>query len=95
MELTPEDVKKVALLSRLALTPAEIELYTGQLGKILHYVEKLSEPNTQTVEPMITAVEGGNVFRPDTIRPSLQREDALKSAPNHDDEFFRVPPVIE
>ena len=95
MAITPEDVAKVAKLSRLALTPAEVQTYTEQLGKILHYVEKLNALDTSKVEPMITASASGNVFRADTIKPSLQREDALHSAPAHDDEFFRVPPVIE
>jgi aspartyl-tRNA(Asn)/glutamyl-tRNA(Gln) amidotransferase subunit C len=95
MDLTPEDVKKVAVLSRLSLSEAEVQLYTGQLDKILHYVDKLSVPDTSKVDPMITASASGNVFRPDTIVPGLTRDDALASAPSHDDEFFRVPPVIE
>lgn len=93
--ITPEDVAKVARLSRLALSPQEIETYTKQLDKILHYVEKLNALDTSKVEPMISAAASGNVFRPDEVRPSLKREDALHSAPAHDDEFFRVPPVIE
>lgn len=95
MALTSDDVKKVAVLSRLALTEQELQLYTGQLGKILTYVDKLSEPDTSKVEPMITAAASGNVFRPDTVVPGLSREDALANAPAQDDEFFRVPPVIE
>ena len=95
MAITLEDVAKVAKLSRLALTPAELEMYTGQLGKILTYVEKLNALDTSNVEPMITAVAGGNVFRPDVVKPGLKREDALAAAPEQDDEFFKVPPVIE
>jgi aspartyl-tRNA(Asn)/glutamyl-tRNA(Gln) amidotransferase subunit C len=93
--ITPEDVTKVAKLSRLALSPAETQQYAEQLGKILHYVEKLNALDTSKVEPMITASASGNVFRADVVKPSLKREDALQSAPAHDDEFFRVPPVIE
>ncbi len=59
MALTSDDVKKVAVLSRLALTEQELQLYTGQLGKILTYVDKLSEPDTSKVEPMITAAASG------------------------------------
>ena len=95
MAITPEDVAKVAKLSRLAMTPAEVQAYSDQLGKILHYVEKLNALDTSKVEPMITASASGNVFREDKIKPSLALEDALHSAPAHDDEFFRVPPVIE
>jgi aspartyl-tRNA(Asn)/glutamyl-tRNA(Gln) amidotransferase subunit C len=95
MALTPEEVAKVAKLSRLALSDKEVQMYSEQLGKILTYVEKLKALDTSKVEPMISAAADGNVFRPDEVRPGLKREDALKSAPAHDDEFFRVPPVIE
>jgi aspartyl-tRNA(Asn)/glutamyl-tRNA(Gln) amidotransferase subunit C len=95
MSISREDVAKVAKLSRLALSEQELQTYTEQLGKILHYVDKLNALDTSKVEPMITAAASGNVFRPDVVRPGLSREDALKSAPAHDDEYFRVPPVIE
>ena len=95
MAITKEDVAKVAKLSRLSLSDAELQMYSEQLGKILGYVEKLNALDTSKVEPMITAAADGNVFRPDEVRTGLKREDALKSAPAHDDEFFRVPPVIE
>ncbi len=95
MPLTPEEVAKVAKLSRLAMSDAEVQVYAEQLGKILTYVEKLKALDTSEVEPMITAAAEGNVFRVDEIKPGLKREDALKSAPAHDDEFFRVPAVIE
>ena len=95
MAINNDDVIKVAKLSRLALSGGEVQVYTEQLGKILHYVEKLNEVNTSKVEPMISAAADGNVFRADEVRPSLERKAALQSAPAHDDEFFRVPPVIE
>jgi aspartyl-tRNA(Asn)/glutamyl-tRNA(Gln) amidotransferase subunit C len=95
MAISKEDVSKVAKLSRLAITESELTTYTQQLGSILEYVEKLRSVDTGNVEPMISAAASGNVFRADEIRPCLKREDALASAPHHDDEFFRVPPVIE
>jgi aspartyl-tRNA(Asn)/glutamyl-tRNA(Gln) amidotransferase subunit C len=94
MSISREDVAKVAKLSRLALTEQELQTQTEQLGKILHYVDKLNALDTSKVEPMITAAASGNVFRPDAVRPGLSREEALKSAPAHDEEYFRVPPVI-
>ena len=95
MAISKEDVAKVAKLSRLALTEEELQVYTQQLDNILHYVEKLKLVDVSNVEPMISAAVSGNAFRPDEVRPSLKREDALASAPSHDDEFFKVPPVIE
>ena len=65
MALTPEEVAKVAKLSRLAMSDKEVQVYCEQLGKILLYVEKLNAVDTSKVEPMITAAADGNVFRPD------------------------------
>ena len=95
MAISKEDVSKVAKLSRLAITENELTTYTQQLGSILKYVENLRSVDTTNVEPMISAASSGNVFRADEVRPCLKREDVLASAPHHDDEFFRVPPVIE
>jgi len=95
MAITRDDVAKVAKLSRLALTEQELQIYTEQLGHILQYIEKLNALDTTAVEPMITAVAGGNVFRADEVNPGLKREDALAAAPDQDEEFFKTPPVIE
>jgi aspartyl-tRNA(Asn)/glutamyl-tRNA(Gln) amidotransferase subunit C len=95
MALSEKEVRHVAMLSRLHLSDDEVKHYTGQLAKILDHVEQLKKVDTTGIEPMITATASGNVFRPDAPRPSLKREDALFSAPDHDDEYFRVPQVIE
>lgn len=95
MALSEQEVRHIALLSRLQLTDDEVKLYREQLTKILDYVEKLKKLDTTGVEPMISASVQGNVFRADEPRPSLPREAAFESAPSHDDEYFRVPPVIE
>jgi aspartyl-tRNA(Asn)/glutamyl-tRNA(Gln) amidotransferase subunit C len=95
MALTEQEVRHVAMLSRLELSDAEVKLYAEQLGKILEYVQVLNRLDTSRVEPMISATVTGNVFRPDQPRAGLPREQALLAAPEHDEEFFRVPPVIE
>ncbi|GMV80485.1 MAG: aspartyl/glutamyl-tRNA(Asn/Gln) amidotransferase subunit C [Planctomycetota bacterium] len=95
MSITPDQVRHVALLSRLQLGEDEVERYTKQLDAILGHVEQLNALDTSNVEPMITATVSGNVFRPDEPRPSLTREEALQSAPKSDGEFFVVPKVIE
>lgn len=95
MAITKQDAAKVATLSRLALSDDELVKYAEQLDRILHHVDKLNALDTSKVDPMITAAASGNVFRADVVKPGLAREDALHSAPAHDDEFFRVPPVIE
>jgi aspartyl-tRNA(Asn)/glutamyl-tRNA(Gln) amidotransferase subunit C len=94
MNLTRDDVEKVALLARLDLTDAELSLMTDQLGQIVAYVEQLGELDTADVEPMAHAVDVTNIFRADELRDSLPREAALSNAPKADGECYLVPAVL-
>ncbi len=94
MALTRSDVEKVALLARLQLTPAELDTMTGQLAQIVNYVDLLAEVNTDDVAPMAHAVEVTNVFAADIVEPSLPREQALATAPRHNDRGYLVPAVL-
>jgi len=89
------DVKYVAHLARLALTPDEEKKLTNQLGNILGYIEKLKELDVSKVEPTAHAVPMVNVMRPDEIRPSLPPEDALRNAPARANGLFIVPKIVE
>jgi aspartyl-tRNA(Asn)/glutamyl-tRNA(Gln) amidotransferase subunit C len=90
-----EQVRKVAKLARLALTEAEIEEFTGQLGAILGYVEKMNELDTAGVEPLAHCLPISNVLRVDEVRPSLGTELTLSNAPDSDGPFFKVPKILE
>ena len=94
MPLTRQEVERVSLLARLALSDAELDTMTRQLGQVVTYVELLSELNTDDVEPMAHAVDVSNVFADDEVRPSLPREAALANAPHQDGEFYLVPAVL-
>jgi aspartyl-tRNA(Asn)/glutamyl-tRNA(Gln) amidotransferase subunit C len=94
MSLTRKDVEKVSLLGRLRLTEQELETMTSQLGRVLGYIEQLSELNTDGVEPMAHAVEMHNVFAPDALGEHLPRTEALANAPKKDAECYRVPAVL-
>jgi aspartyl-tRNA(Asn)/glutamyl-tRNA(Gln) amidotransferase subunit C len=94
MSVTKKDVEHIAKLARLKVTEEEVEHYTGQLNQILEYVEKLNELDTEDVEPLSHPVENANVFREDKLKPSTRTEDALKNAPDKDDQHFKVPKVI-
>jgi aspartyl-tRNA(Asn)/glutamyl-tRNA(Gln) amidotransferase subunit C len=98
MALTRQEVEKVSLLGRLLLTPQELDRMTEQLGGIVAYIEQLSELDAELsakhVQPMAHAVEMTNVFRADEVQPSLDRADALRNAPQHDDQFYLVPAVL-
>ncbi len=95
MKITSEQVQHVAKLARLSLSDEEVAMFTGQMGDILAYVEKLNELNTDGIVPTSHAVPMENAFRDDVVRPSIGVENALANAPDRVADFFRVPKVIE
>jgi len=88
-------VRKVAKLSRLELTEAEVEEFTGLLSAILDYVEKMNELDTEGIEPLAHCLPVSNVFREDCVKESLGTEKALDNAPQRDGEFFKVPKILD
>ena len=95
MSATEFDVKYVAHLARLALTPEEGKKLGAQLGEILAYIEKLKELDVSQVEPMAHAVPLVNVTRPDEVRPGLSHDEALINAPATANGLFLVPKIVE
>ena len=89
------DVKYVAHLARLHLTPDEETKLGAQLGGILGYIEKLKELDVTGVEPTAHAMPMINVTRADEIRPSLPHADALRNAPQQANGLFMVPKIVE
>ena len=94
MSLTRADVDRVSLLARLRLTEAESERMAAQLSQVVDYFRQLDELDTSQVSPMAHAIELQNVFAPDVLQPSLDRELALTNAPKRDAECYRVPAVL-
>lgn len=95
MSASPFDVKYVAHLARLSLTPDEERKFGAQLGQVLQYIEKLKELNVEGVEPTAHAVQFTNVTRPDEPRASLPHEEALRNAPAQAGGLFVVPKIVE
>jgi aspartyl-tRNA(Asn)/glutamyl-tRNA(Gln) amidotransferase subunit C len=89
------DIKYVAHLARLHLTPDEEKKLGAQLGGILGYIEKLKELDVTGVEPTAHAVPLVNVTRPDEVRPSLPHDEALRNAPAQASGLFMVPKIVE
>ncbi len=89
-----EEVKKVANLARLQLTPEEEQEFTTQLNSILDYFEQLSELDTEKVAPTSRAINLNNIMRSDELEPFANREEILACAPETDGEFFKVPKIL-
>ena len=95
MNITIQDVEKVAKLARLEVSPAEKEAFARQLSQILTHVETLKQFNTEGIEPTATVLGQANVFREDEVRPCLPVEKALANAPEREADAFSVPKIIE
>jgi aspartyl-tRNA(Asn)/glutamyl-tRNA(Gln) amidotransferase subunit C len=89
------DIKYVAHLARLQLTPDEEKKLGAQLGQILGYIEKLNQLDIGNVEPTAHALPLTNVMRPDEIRPSLPHAKAMRNAPAEANGLFIVPKIVE
>lgn len=94
MAISVEEVEHVARLARLGLTQREKERFASQLGAILEYAKRISEIDTEGVEPMAHAVPLSNVFRADEPGGCLSQEDALSAAPKAEGGGFVVPRIV-
>jgi aspartyl-tRNA(Asn)/glutamyl-tRNA(Gln) amidotransferase subunit C len=95
MEVNDAMVDKLAHLSRLAFNESEKAEIKIDLQRMIAFADKLNEVNLEGVEPLLFLSEEVNVLREDEIKGSISRAAALKNAPLHDDQFFKVPKVIK
>lgn len=95
MNITNQEVEKVAKLARLEISSAEKDTFAKQLSQILTHVEKLKQYDTKGIEPTATVLGQVNVFREDAVRPSLPVERALANAPEREADGFAVPKILE
>lgn len=93
--LTPEDVRKIAILGRLQLSDAEVTQFARQLDGILDHFAELQAVDTTGVEPTSHSVGAMNVTRPDEVRPSLSPEEVVANAPRAEANMFVVPQIVE
>jgi aspartyl-tRNA(Asn)/glutamyl-tRNA(Gln) amidotransferase subunit C len=99
-KVTAEEVRRVAELAQLELTAEETPCMLRDLNAILDYVAELNELNTAGIEPLAQVNEllegaGAGLLRADVLRPSLDRALVFSQAPEADQNFFKVPKVIE
>ena len=94
MSLSRNDVAKVGLLARLALSETDLDTMTRELSTIVGFVSQLERIDTADVATLAHPLDTQNVFRADVPQPSLTTAQALQSAPRHDGECFLVPAVL-
>ena len=94
MEVNDELITNLSRLARLEFNDEEKEEIKNDLQKMISFIEKLNELDTTGVQPLLHMSDNINVLREDEVKGTLTREEALKNAPLHDEQFFKVPKVI-
>lgn len=95
MEVNDDMINKLASLARLRFNEAEKSSIKADLQKMISFVQKMDEVDTNGVEPLLHIGEHHNQWREDILQGSCSKADALKNAANHNADFFLVPKVIQ
>jgi len=95
MKIDINTLRKISHLARLEFDEKGTEKMIQDMTKILDWVEKLKEVNTEGVEPLTTMSSEVKVLREDFVGEHLSHEKGLKNAPQKDSDYFRVPKVME
>ena len=95
MKIDTKVVDELAHLARLSYENEAKQEIVTELNKIIAFVEKLDEINTDGVEPLIYMVNETNVARVDLMKQDVTQDEVLKNAPKKDSDYFRLPKVIE
>ena len=94
MEVSNAIVEKIARLSKLEFEGEAREAIKSDLNKMIGFVSKLEELNTEGVEPLLYVTDEVNVLRDDVIANEVPKKEALKNGPSTDSDYFKVPRVI-
>jgi aspartyl-tRNA(Asn)/glutamyl-tRNA(Gln) amidotransferase subunit C len=90
-----ETVRYIANLIRLKINDEDAKIYSQQFSQIIEYFQKLTEIDTQDVQPANEDLPMNNIFRDDVLQTSMSREEFLNNTPHHEGHFVRVPRVFE
>ena len=95
MEITNKLIQDIAALAKLEFDEQSAKQMKADLEKIIGFVDKLSEIDTEGVDPLIYLSEEVNVLREDEIKAVVSQVEALKNAPEKDSDYFKVPTVLK
>lgn len=95
MEISEEIVDHIAHLSRLQFEGDDKVAIKNDMSRIINFMAKLEEVNTDNVEPLIFMSEEINVLREDVAVVSVTQKEALKNGPKTDSDYFRIPKVLD
>jgi aspartyl-tRNA(Asn)/glutamyl-tRNA(Gln) amidotransferase subunit C len=95
MQVDDALITKLSRLAMLDFNEAEKEEIKADLEKMIRFVDKLKELDTTGIEPLLHMTGNNNMLREDEVKNMLSQQEALKNAPLHDTQFFKVPKVIK
>ncbi|TDB69181.1 Asp-tRNA(Asn)/Glu-tRNA(Gln) amidotransferase subunit GatC [Arundinibacter roseus] len=95
MKIDHESLHKIAHLARLEVKPEEEEALLESMENVLTWMEQLNELDTTGVEPLTHVTDEVNNWREDVAQNTLSRAEGLQNAPSHDEQYLKVPKVIE
>lgn len=91
MSISLEQIKHLAHLSRLEFSEEELKEVQGDMGKILDFVAQIDALDLSGIEPLTQMSDSVNVMREDQTKGMIQKEEALRNAPDANSDYFRVP----
>ena len=91
MSISLEQIKHLAHLSRLEFSEEELKEMQGDMGKILDFVAQIDALDLSGIEPLTQMSDSANVMREDQTKGMIEKEEALKNAPDANSDYFRVP----
>lgn len=95
MEIDEKLIDHIAHLARLSFEGEEKQAIKRDMENITNFMGKLSELNTDHVEPLIFMSDEVNVLRDDIPQDTVSHEEALFNAPKKDSDYFRIPKVLD
>lgn len=94
MKIDLNTVDKIASLAKLEFNGSEKEAIAQDMNKMLDFVDKLQEVDTEGIKPLIHITDEINVLRADVAKIEITQKEALKNAPKKDSTYFKIPKVI-
>ena len=95
MDINKEKVKRLAKLARLSFNEIEMDGMVDDLKKILKFINKLDEINTDGVKPLIHIHDKVNILREDKTSHIDIKASILKNAPSHNSDYIKAPKVLK
>ena len=95
MKVDNQEVERIAGLAKLQFEGEEKETIKADMNRILTFIEKLDELDTDNVEPLLYMTDEVNHLREDDVTQEVTQQEALKNAPSKDSDYFKVPKVLK